>query len=273
MKSRLLTLFILILIPSILPILSSSFSYSANLDSNNRLRKVENNAFGLGEVLEYDIVYGWITAGKGSFRIMPETIEIEGRACFDVRYEVRNVKSLEWLYKVRDVYLTKIDTNGIFPWEYEQHIREGSYRRDVITKFDQINHKAFAGKDTFDIKDYVQDIASAMYYLRTFDFAQYKKGDIISLYNFYKDSTYSLDVRVHSREEIEVEAGTFKTIRIEPLVQKGGLFKNDGSIIIWLTDDERKLPILVESKVFIGSIGVELVKYSGLKGKVDAKIE
>ena len=267
------SLLLIFLLLNIFSILFSSFCYSIKLDSNNILRKVENNAFGLGEVLEYDIVYGWITAGKGSFRIMPETIEIEGRACYDVRYEVRSLKSLEWIYKVRDVYLTKIDTSGIFPWEYEQHIREGSYKRDVTTKFDQINHKAFVGKDTFDIKDYVQDIASAMYYLRTFDFSEYKKGDIISLYNFYKDSTYTLDVKVHSREEIEVEAGTFKTIRIEPLVQKGGLFKNDGSIIIWLTDDERKLPVLVKSKVFIGSIGVELVKYRGLKGNIDAKVD
>ncbi len=247
--------------------------YWGNAEPIMEIRKVENNAFGLGETLEYDIVYGWITAGRGSFKIMPEPVFVNDRACFDVRYEVHSLKKLDWLYRVKDIYITKIDTLGIFPWEYEQRIREGNYKRDVFTKFDQINHKAFVKKDTFEIKEYVQDIASAMYYLRTYDLSLYKKGDVISLYNFYKDSTYTLDVRIHSRETIEVEAGTFRTIKLEPMVKKGGLFKNDGSIVIWLSDDERKIPVLVESKVFIGSIGVELVRFKGLRGEVNAKID
>ena len=68
-------------------------------------------------------------------------------------------------------------------------------------------------------------------------------------------------------------AGTFKTIVVEPLVKEGGLFKSEGRIVIWLSDDERKLPVRVNTKVLIGSIDVELREYSGLTGALPSRIK
>jgi len=70
-----------------------------------------------------------------------------------------------------------------------------------------------------------------------------------------------------------VEAGTFRTIVVEPLVREGGLFKAEGRIVIWLTDDERKLPVRVNTKVIIGSIDTELREYAGLAGPLKARIK
>jgi hypothetical protein len=70
-----------------------------------------------------------------------------------------------------------------------------------------------------------------------------------------------------------VAAGTFKTIVVEPLVKEGGLFKSEGRIVIWLSDDERKLPVRVNTKVLIGSIDVELSAYSGLTGALPSRIK
>jgi hypothetical protein len=72
---------------------------------------------------------------------------------------------------------------------------------------------------------------------------------------------------------LEVEAGTFNTVVVEPLVREGGLFKSEGRIVIWLTDDERKIPIRVNTKVIIGSIDTELREYSGLNGPLRSRIK
>jgi hypothetical protein len=56
------------------------------------------------------------------------------------------------------------------------------------------------------------------------------------------------------------------------MVQDGGLFKHDGRIIIWLTDDERKIPVKVSTKIIIGEVYSELTRYSGTRGKVEAKL-
>ena len=55
------------------------------------------------------------------------------------------------------------------------------------------------------------------------------------------------------------------------MVREGGLFKSEGSIVVWLTDDELKIPVKVKTKVLIGSIDAELSGYSGLAGKLTSK--
>lgn len=247
------------------------FALTMNLLSQD-MRYIKNEAFGLGEKLEYDIGYKFLKAGTGYFEISKDPTIVKNRKAFNVNFVVKSLSSLEWIYKVRDSYNTKLDIEGIFPWEYSQKIREGNYKRDIYTEFDQINHKAITKKGTYDTPEYVHDIVSAFYYLRTLDLKGMKKGDIIPLQNFYKDSTYSLDVKVLGRETIEVKAGKFKTVIVEPLVKEGGLFKNEGRIIIWLSDDERKIPVKVGTHILIGFVGAELTKYQGVRGKIDAKI-
>ena len=54
---------------------------------------------------------------------------------------------------------------------------------------------------------------------------------------------------------------------------QGGLFRNTGRIFIYLTDDERKMPVRVASKIVIGEVMAELTSYRGLRGPVKAKLD
>ena len=118
----------------------------------------------------------------------------------------------------------------------------------------------------------VHDIFSAFFFARTVDYETMGAGDSILLFNYYRDKYYELMIRVLGRQELEVEAGTFRTIVVEPIVKEGGLFKSEGRIVIWLTDDEVKIPVRVNTKVVIGSIDSELREYSGLAGPLSSRI-
>ena len=98
-----------------------------------------------------------------------------------------------------------------------------------------------------------------------------KIGDKVHLENFYKDKTYPLDILYRGKETISVKAGKFDCIILEPLVMEGGLFKSEGSIVVWLSDDTLKIPVKVKTKVLIGSIDAELSSYTGLAGELKAK--
>jgi hypothetical protein len=172
---------------------------------------------------------------------------------------------------VQDRYVTYIDVATIAPWKFEQHVREGSYSRDFIAEFDQRRNIAKTSERTYPVPQYVHDILSAFYYARTINYGPLKAGDQIFLSNFYKDTTYDLVIRVLGRQQLEVAAGTFNTVVIEPLVREGGLIKSEGRIVVWLTDDERKIPIRVNTKVVIGSIDTELKGYTGVKGPVRSR--
>lgn len=236
-------------------------------------RYVPNEAFGFNEHLDYRVGYKFITAGTASFDIQPNPIMVNGRPSYDIRFEVRSLESLEWLYKVRDRYRTVLDVAGIFPWEFNQTIREGNYSKDYKANFDQVKHIAKTSDGDFAISPYVHDIVSAFYYVRTQDLRQYTNGSIIPLKNFFDKENHDLGVKILGKQTVEVEAGKFRCIVIEPLIQQGGLFKSDGRILIWLSDDARKIPVKVSTKIPIGSIDAELTGYRGLRGSLDAKLQ
>ena len=117
----------------------------------------------------------------------------------------------------------------------------------------------------------MNDVVSALYLARTFDYSSVKVGDKVYLENFYKDKTYPLAILYRGKETVSVTAGTFNCIILEPLVQEGGLFKSEGTIVVWLTNDALKIPVKVKTKVLVGSIDAELSSYSGLAGELKAK--
>lgn len=233
-------------------------------------RKLENKAFKEGEKLTFDVKYGFVTAGIAVMQI-PKIKKISGRDAYNITFNVNTVPTFDAVYKVRDRYETYLDVEGLFPWRFEQHIREGSYSRDFSAFFDHRRGKAKTSEGEYDIPKYVNDIVSAFYLARTFDYSKMKKGDKIHLENFYKNKVYPLDVVYHGKERVKVAAGTFDCIIVEPLVTEGGLFKSEGTILVWLTDDDLKMPVKVKTKIIIGSIDAELTAYEGLAGKLTSK--
>jgi len=239
-------------------------------ESKQEFRKIENKAFKLGEKLTFDVNYGFVTAGIAEYSI-PKIVKLAGRDVYNVVFNVSSLSAFNPFFKVHDHYETYIDVEGIFPWRFEQHIREGGYSNDFSAFFDQRKGKAKTSEGSYDIPKYVHDIVSALYLTRTFDYSKLKDGDKVHLENFYKDKTYPLDILFKGRETVSVKAGKFDCIILEPLVQEGGLFKSEGKIVVWLTNDELKIPVKVKTKVIIGSIDAELSGYAGLAGELKAK--
>ncbi|MBI5022516.1 MAG: DUF3108 domain-containing protein [Ignavibacteriales bacterium] len=237
---------------------------------SDTVRKIQNQAFGPGEFFRFDVNYGFVTAGEATLFVR-DTI-YNNRRCHLVEFNLNSKPFFDAFYKVRDRYITIIDAEGLFPWRFEQHIREGGYSRDFTAEFDQINHTAVTTNGKYPIPGYVQDMMSAFYFTRVLDFSKFKPGDKLHLQNFYKDSTYELDVKYKGTQVIDVEAGEFNCIIVEPLAREGGLFKNEGKLYVWMTNDERRIPVLVTAKILIGKVESELIEYRGLLGPLKSKL-
>ena len=111
--------------------------------------------------------------------------------------------------------------------------------------------------DTIHIPPFVQDALSALYFVRT---QPLHVGDTFRIPHFDNGNLYDLAVIVHKKEKIKVPAGTFQTILVEPLMASEGIFKRKGKLNIWMTDDERRIPVKMTSKIAIGSIGANLAR-------------
>jgi hypothetical protein len=270
------------LVPLLLLFAINLYCYSNNLIAQNGLRSIKNEAFGYGEKLEYKVgILKGVLAGLGgsggiAINKNPKKVTVasgETRDCYEINFWVDSEGIVDMTYPVHDRYRTVVDVNGIFPYEFYQRIREGKYKRDFKARFDQINHKAITSDKEYEVEEYMQDILSALFFARTMDLSSKKYGEVILLKNFYRDSVYSLPVKIVKREIVEVPAGKFRTILVQPKVAAGGLFKFIDAISIWLTDDERKIPVKVATSIIVGEVGAELFHYSGVRGKINAKLE
>lgn len=235
-------------------------------------RSIQNDAFDVGEELIFDVNYGFVTAGQARMSI-PSYSWQKGRKCYNLQFLVKSTSFFDSFYQVRDRYESHLDVEGLFPWRFIQQIREGKYKRDFSARFDHDARKAYTTEGVFPLPPFTQDVLSAFYFMRTYDYNKLKPGQKVTLQNFYKDSTYTLTVVYHRRETIEVTAGKFKTIVLEPIMEEGGLFKASGRILLWVTDDERKIPIQVDAEIPIGSITSELTQMKGIKGPVRARVK
>jgi len=130
--------------------------------------------------------------------------------------------------------------------------------------FDHFNHLAIRDKDSLAVPPFVQDVLSALYFIRT---QKLIVGQPISVDNYSDNKLYPLEVKVHKKERIEVPAGEFDCVVVEPILKAAGIFEHKGRLWVWLTDDERHVPVLMKSKIIIGSIVAELEKMEDVKGR------
>ncbi len=238
---------------------------------DNDFRSLSNNAFTVGEKLDYNVFYGPIVAG-GATIATPSTEYYGDRKCIKIEFTMRSAKFFDFFFKVRDYYSSLINVSGLFPWKFEQHIREGGYKRDFTAWFDQQNHRAKTSEGgPYLIAPYTQDIVSTFFFARTLNYNNLRIGQSLHFENFYSDKTYPLDVRYLGEQDIETKAGKFHCQIIEPVIVKGGLFKNTGRIVVWISKDSLKIPVKVQSEVAIGSVVAELIDYSGLAGNPTSK--
>ena len=65
-------------------------------------------------------------------------------------------------------------------------------------------------------------------------------------------------MKAEAREQVVTLAGTFQTIRVQPIAD-AGVVKNRGNIWIWYTDDDRHMPVQMRARLFWGTITMRLV--------------
>ncbi|HVP36854.1 MAG TPA: DUF3108 domain-containing protein [Terriglobales bacterium] len=221
-------------------------------------RVVPNFSFGVGEKLKFKVRWGPIKAGNATMEI-PEIVEYNGKKCYRIVSIAESSKFFSTFFKVRDRVESITDMEGLYSLHFEKHIREGKFLADKTVDFDQINHLALAGKDTIPVPPFVQDVLSALYYVRT---QPLEVGKSIFVDNHTDKKNYPLEVKVLKKERVEVDAGTFDCLVVQPILQAAGVFEQKGTLTVWLTDDQKKMPVLMKSKVAIGSITTELTDYN-----------
>lgn len=216
-------------------------------------------SFKVPETLRYELTWAGIKAGEATLEISDDGRETK------ITSIARSAKFISVFYPVEDVVESRLSAdpgaNG-HPLNYRLKLREGRHRKNKEVIFDRDNRKAtyidYIDKERkeFELPLSAFDALSGFYRVRTMKL-EVGKSAYITVFDNKK--VWDVEVQVLRKERVEVPAGTFDTIVIKPLLKSEGIFARKGDVYIWLTDDERRVPVLLRSKVKIGSINASLV--------------
>lgn len=214
--------------------------------------------FDIPEKLDFDIRWLGIKAGESSLEV---TTQEDGR----IRI-VSTAKSAKWIdiiYKVRDRAVSLIGNSPDWqPVNYRLKTREGRRRKDREIIFGHDGNKALfvdhrkGEKKEYELPERIYDPLSAFYVVRGYDLEVGKSAYVPM---FDSKRVYDVEVKVLKKERVKVPAGTFDTILVHPVMKSEGIFASKGEMYIWLTDDEKRIPVKLKAKVKIGSVYAELV--------------
>src|SRR3990172_808076 len=169
----------------------------------------------------------------------------------------RSVGVVDKVYPVNDRVQSLFDPQIMQSLSFDLSESHGKRKRRRTLTFDHADRKVVSKLNndppkTLTIPERVQDALSSLFYLRTMDDFTDGKTHVINVHDSGKN--WSVEIFTLGREKVKTPAGEFNTIKVKTFPRYEGVFMNKGEIYIWLTDDNRKIPVLMKSTISIGSI-------------------
>lgn len=236
---------------------------------------IKNKSFDDGEVVNMTVYYStlgaYIGAGDATFTTNFEWYN--GRPVYHAIGVGKTFPFFDNFFKVRDRYESYIDTATLQPLKFLRNVDEGGYKTYNNVTFNQANNTATSTKGVYKISDCIQDVVSSIYYARNLNYDSYKPGDRIPFDMFLDDEVHHLYLRYVGKEKIKTRYGTFRAIKIKPLLVKGTIFQGGEGMSAWISDDPNHILLRAESPITVGSIKVDMMGYRNLRYPLSSLIE
>ena len=213
----------------------------------------------IGEELKYAAGFRFFPAGEAILTFSADSLN--GESVYRLITSVKTNSFLDVFYEVRDEIQSWLNPENLSLKKTIQTIREGHFHRDhqSIIQGDSI---AVSGNKIRNIPGRVYDPISFVYYLRNQDLSL---GHSYKFFSYDRKTIKEVIVNITAKETVQVSAGTFNCLKIEPVSGDGTpLLKNNGQMRVWLSDDSLRLPVKIEQKTNIGTMVMKLKgkKYS-----------
>ena len=213
--------------------------------------------FKAGEAREYRVHYGIFNASYASLKLSSE--------------ELNGEKLL-----LASGYGKTIGLARLF---FKRNIYEGGYTKNLEVQFDSESNEAIVNNikngtiKTISTEKNIQDLISSLYYLRkNFSPNSIGIGNYFTINMFYDSKNRELSLKYLGKEVINTKYGKVECLKLMPATNRSRIFKGEGSITIWLTNDKNRLPIRVQADLLVGSIKADLEKFSGIANPIEIQI-
>ncbi len=188
-------------------------------------------------------------AAGGELTLSAKETQLDGKPAYKFELSAISGEFLSKIFLVRDYLASWVDPKTFRSLRFEKHTVEGKRVRDDLIEFDYPKKIAYRDGKPIPIEENTFDTLSSIYYIRLLDL---DRPDPVPL-TVVSRHLFPLSVVTRGRETVTTPAGTFRTIRVEPQGPEGLIGKGK-TLTLWLTDDGRKIPVQLKSKLKVGTL-------------------
>ncbi len=213
-----------------------------------------------GETMKFAVGWEFVNAGTATmnFRNM-------GKDGYRIDTDARTNKFFDMFKKVRDT----ITSEGIFMhgkpqstlFDVVQNERKyhAKKRTDFLWKENRVNYTQNGKTDTYKVPAGHLNVMDAFFLTRTLPL---EEGKVLKVPVFDSRKKYEIEVRLLKKEMLRSPLGKMvECLVIEPKLKSEGIFTSVGTMQVWLTNDERRIPLKMTAKIKIGRIIARLTGY------------
>jgi hypothetical protein len=218
------------------------------------------------EALTYRVEWRLITGGRAR---VEWTAVSQPQPGWQAKVRLESVGLVSKLYKVQDDYIATLN-QGMCAVTVQTDSNEGSRQRDARITFDYASKRAsylehdrlknaVLSAHEIDIPACVHDVLGGLYFLRTLNL---EPGQSVGVPVSDGKKAVVAKVQAQQREDLKVPDGAYKTIRYEAFLFDNVLYRRSAHLYVWLSDDQRKLPVQIQVRmpITVGTITLELEK-------------
>ena len=223
------------------------------------------SAFRGGEELKLRVEYlGVIPAGSITMKV--KDVSYQGKDAYHLVAEAGASRLFSFFTKFRSIFESYMDARNLYSLRSEEHTRNRENVNERFTLYDQKNGIAETGEEgksgskKLKIGENTQDFLSSLYFLRTRELKT-GKSFVINLND--RKTNYKVEIEILRKGNIKVPAGKFTAYVAEAKATRVGSNAPGTIFTIWLSDDDRKLPLLIKAATRIGPMKVFLIGYGG----------
>lgn len=225
--------------------------------------KLKSLPFDPGEHLQFDVDYGIIPAGTAKVVVVED---VDG--LWRIEATGKSRRFYDWVFPVRDQYTSIIDPVLRLPVRFIRSVSEGGYQLEQDYRFnwergwcetEEHRRRTPGLEDAFRMPGRVQDMVSALYFARGNDFSDMKADERFVIPTLVDGELYNLEIQFSGLESIEAAGHEWLCMVFHPVIQEGRIWSSPDDLTLYISADERRLPVMVESDLLIGAMRMTLV--------------
>ena len=226
-------------------------------------RRPVQDPFREGEQVVLAVKYFKAQAGNLAISVDPFKY-VNGKKAYAFSVSVKTSNFFSRFYAVDNRAETFVDYEELKPLAYSSESKESAQHKEVRVFFDWQQNRVTHWEKTvrkdraeekkqyvWSMNDFAQDIISSVFYLRTFTLSP---GLTFSFHVADAGKNYTFKGEVLRRETLSTKLGNLDTLVVRPTFTLEDKFAPTGENLIWVTNDDRKFIVRIESKIKIGTL-------------------